>query len=78
MKENEFECALCHGVYERNPEWTDADMEAEALEIYGRHIEEDDRVLICDDCHILVMGDLGAAAIIQQMKLIDSEKDKTK
>ena len=44
----EYECAACHGVFERiRP---DAEAEAEAREI-GFWQEDEDMVILCEDCY---------------------------
>lgn len=49
LKENEYRCAQCRMVYEK--QWSDEESEAEASEIFG-DIEgwRDHAVVICDDC----------------------------
>lgn len=54
MKENEYECAHCHGIFEfvNNDEWSDEKAKAEAETIFGKPVEEwsEPGVTICDDC----------------------------
>lgn len=47
MKENEYKCAMCGGVFEKG--WTDEEAMKESKEIWGE-IPEEDLVVICDDC----------------------------
>jgi hypothetical protein len=50
MKENEFECAVCHGVFEKD--WSDEESIAEGIKNFGRDISKDTNVCtICDDCY---------------------------
>lgn len=51
MEPNEYQCSLCHAVYEK--EWSDEDADQEALEIWGvEHASADPEgfAVICDDC----------------------------
>lgn len=50
LKENEFQCAHCDGVFGK--EWSDEEALKEAEEIFGKPVEEwkDTPVVICDDC----------------------------
>lgn len=52
MKENEFKCAMCGGVFEKG--WTDEEATAEAVSIFGEHREDD--AIVCDDCWNEFMG----------------------
>lgn len=47
MKDNEYQCAACGGVYEKG--WSDQESRKESLEIWGE-IPESEQVVICDDC----------------------------
>jgi len=52
MKEREFKCELCGGVFEK--EWSDE----EAKEEYERNFKEyknEPTAIICDDCYRIVM-----------------------
>jgi rubredoxin len=51
MEANEYQCALCGHVYEKD--WSDADADQEALTIWGvehASAHQEDFVVICDDC----------------------------
>jgi hypothetical protein len=45
MKENEFQCSKCHGVFEKG--WADEKAKAEAEQLWEPN---QNMVLICDDC----------------------------
>jgi hypothetical protein len=49
-----YSCAECGGLFEKNPEWTDADAEAEALAV-GFDLD-DDCVMVCHDCYVRLMA----------------------
>jgi hypothetical protein len=51
MEANEYQCALCHKVYEKV--WSDEDADQEALALWGvEHASAAPEVfaVICDDC----------------------------
>lgn len=54
MKENEYKCARCHGVFEKG--WSDEESKKEAEEIFGKHPDEwnDFPEVICDDCFMKI------------------------
>jgi len=47
VKENEYQCAICKGVFEKG--WSDEEAENEVKEIWGE-IPQEERAVICDDC----------------------------
>ena len=47
MKKNEYKCAICLNIYEKD--WSDKEAENEVKEIWGE-IPQEQRVVICDDC----------------------------
>ena len=47
MRENEYKCASCGGIFEKG--WSDEEAEKEQKEIWG-NIPESEKVVICDDC----------------------------
>jgi hypothetical protein len=47
LKPNEYQCEICHGVFEKG--WTEEEANAERSEIFGSPVAEDDG-LVCDDC----------------------------
>lgn len=51
MKENEYQCAYCKGVFEKG--WSDEDALAEAAEVFEKPVSEwnDEPAVICDDCY---------------------------
>ena len=50
MKENEYKCGYCKGVFEKG--WTDDESKKEAEIIFGKHPDnwKDKQVIVCDDC----------------------------
>lgn len=54
LKENEYECGMCHKVYEKG--WTDEESHSEAEAIFGKPVSEwrDIAVVICDDCFQMI------------------------
>lgn len=48
MKENEYQCAMCGGIFEK--EWTDEEAEAELKEIFG-DVPKENCGIVCDDCY---------------------------
>lgn len=55
MNANEYECAVCHGVFEKG--WSDEEAEREFIATFGRkpQVGELDGI-VCDDCHQKVMA----------------------
>jgi hypothetical protein len=47
IKENEYECAVCHGIFEKG--WTDEEARAEEKETFGAN--DPDSAIVCDDCY---------------------------
>jgi len=53
MKNNEYQCALCNGIFEKG--WTDE----EALEEYKNNFSDckhEDYDVVCDNCYKEIMG----------------------
>lgn len=48
MKDNEYECAMCGGVFEKG--WTDEEAAKELSEVFIGYTP-DDSELVCDDCY---------------------------
>ena len=48
MKENEYQCVACQGIFEKG--WSDEEAIAELKENFGDH-DIDDCELVCDDCY---------------------------
>jgi len=48
MKDNEYQCAICKEVFEK--EWSDEEALAELKENFG-DISTEDCELVCDDCY---------------------------
>ena len=46
MKENEFECSVCHNIYEK--EWTEEEAREEQKDNGFEHLDCD---IVCDDCY---------------------------
>jgi hypothetical protein len=49
-----YECAVCHGVFEKG--WTDEEANAEAAAIFGAAPPEDERDVVCDDCWVKLVN----------------------
>lgn len=47
MKENEYKCAMCKGVF--NKGWTDEEAKEESKGYFGEWADQDLEV-VCDDC----------------------------
>ena len=47
MKENEYQCEICKGIFKKG--WSDEEAKQEALDIWGE-IPNEERGLVCDDC----------------------------
>lgn len=54
VKDNEFRCEMCKGVFKKG--WSDEDAEKEAGQIFGKPVSEwnGGGVLLCDDCFEMV------------------------
>ncbi len=48
MKENEYQCAICKGIFECG--WTDEEAKAEADKNFGAERNHENDMVICDDC----------------------------
>lgn len=47
---NEYECAMCGGVFEKA--WSEEEARAEYVNNFGTTVaESDDGVIVCDDCY---------------------------
>lgn len=46
MSSDEFQCAICRGVFTKG--WSDEEAKAEARELFGEH--RDDDGIVCDVC----------------------------
>ena len=68
MKENEFQCAKCSGIFEKG--WSDEAAKEEAQEVFGKRPENwnDDAMMVCDDCYNEMMGDPRSPALIKKAK----------
>jgi hypothetical protein len=47
LKDNEYECSVCHGVFEKG--WSDEEARADEKERYGAN--DPDAAIVCDDCY---------------------------
>ena len=47
LKENEYQCEICMGIFEKG--WSDEEAKQEALDIWGE-IPNEERGLVCDEC----------------------------
>jgi DNA-directed RNA polymerase subunit RPC12/RpoP len=56
MKLNEYQCAQCGGIFEK--EWTDEEARAEMKENKFDAILEKDMCIVCDDCYKKIMGSI--------------------
>lgn len=52
MKENEYECSICHQIYEKG--WTEEEARKEEKETFGAN--NPTAALVCDDCYNIMMG----------------------
>lgn len=50
LKQNEFQCAMCKGIFEKG--WSDEEAEKEAEELWGKKtsISDPRMVIVCDNC----------------------------
>ena len=50
MKDNEYQCDMCKGIFEKG--WSDEEAKQEAEEIFGKNPNEwnDEQKVVCDDC----------------------------
>jgi len=51
-----YTCAGCHGDFEKTR--TEEECLEEVREVFGREMNPDDDVLVCDDCFQEIMGRL--------------------
>ena len=51
IKDNEYECASCGGVFKKG--WSEGEAQNEAKETFGKPVEEwkDKAMIVCDDCY---------------------------
>ena len=49
MKENEFRCAVCGGIFEKA--WTDEEKVAEFQSYFGHSMRPEECATVCDDCY---------------------------
>ena len=51
MKDNEYKCDMCGGVFEKG--WPDEEAKAEAEQNFGKPVEQwnEEAAIICDDCY---------------------------
>jgi hypothetical protein len=48
MKDNEYQCDACNGIFEKG--WTDEEADQECRKNFGE-IPENEKAVICDDCY---------------------------
>lgn len=53
MEPNEYKCAMCGGVFEK--EWSDEEAKAEQEDNGWGDIADEDMEIVCDDCYKKVM-----------------------
>lgn len=47
MKDNEYKCSMCFGIFEKG--WTDMEADIEAVELWeGSQLKS--TMIVCDDC----------------------------
>lgn len=63
MNPNEYKCAMCRGVFEK--EWTDEEAVAELQEDFGA-VPIEDCAVICDDCYQKVRPDANPCALDEE------------
>ena len=59
MKDNEYKCYVCNGIFEK--EWSDEEAIKECEDNFGKEItnvKDDDLAIICDDCYQKIMPQL--------------------
>lgn len=51
LKENEYKCAYCHGVFEKG--WSDEEAQTEAEVTFGKPVKDwkNEAALVCEDCY---------------------------
>lgn len=49
MKDNEYKCDMCGGVFEKS--WSDKEAAKELEDVWGGKFEPDDCGVVCDDCY---------------------------
>lgn len=49
MKDNEFQCAKCHRVFEKG--WSDEERIKEQIENGWGDLKEEEQAIVCDDCY---------------------------
>lgn len=54
MKENEFKCAVCGGVFEKG--LTDEEAKQQLKDEFGEEWTPDDYDIVCDDCYREMFG----------------------
>ncbi len=54
LKHNEFQCAMCNGIFENR--WSDEEALDELHETFGHQYEPEDCALVCDDCYKMMFG----------------------
>jgi hypothetical protein len=55
LRETEFRCDQCAGVFPKSPERTHEDCLAEEAASFGECAPEEDRAVVCDDCFAAFM-----------------------
>lgn len=56
MEKNEYQCAICKGIYTKG--WSDEEAEKECVENFGTAMaHDDDRMIVCDDCYQKIRSD---------------------
>lgn len=71
LKENQYQCAKCGGVFTKG--WSDEEAEAEYKKDFGYlpPVLKDDPFLICDDCYNEIFGESTAYPDLRANKPAD-------
>lgn len=56
MKDNEFKCGSCGGIFEMA--WSEKESKKEAEKNWGEKADIENMAIICDDCYKILMPTL--------------------
>jgi len=54
MKNTEYKCAKCGGIFEKG--WSDADALEECVNRFGKEIINEELCIVCDDCYKQILA----------------------
>ena len=54
MKNTEYKCAKCGGIFEKD--WSDADALEECVNRFGKEIINEELCIVCDDCYKQILA----------------------